>query len=47
MAIATGPNLKNNNDHGLSPDGTQLMISDQSQPDNVSRIYTLPLAGSD
>jgi TolB protein len=45
-AIDTGPNLRNNNDHGLSPDGTRLMISDQSQPDNVSRIYTLPLAGS-
>jgi dipeptidyl aminopeptidase/acylaminoacyl peptidase len=45
-AIETGPNSKNNNDHGLSPDGSRLMISDQSQPDNVSRIYTLPLAGS-
>jgi Tol biopolymer transport system component len=47
VAIPTGTNIRNNNDHGLSPDGTQLMISDQSQPDNVSRIYTLPLAGSD
>jgi WD40 repeat protein len=45
-AIDTGPNRKNNNDHGLSPDGQQLVISDQSQPDNVSRIYTLPVAGS-
>ncbi|MDB5672332.1 MAG: hypothetical protein JWO25_3291, partial [Alphaproteobacteria bacterium] len=25
VAIATGPNLKNNNEHGLSPDGTKLM----------------------
>ena len=34
-----------NNDHGLSPDGTQLVISDQSQGDRRSRIYTLPIGG--
>ena len=34
-----------NNDHGISPDGTQLVISDQSQGDRRSRIYTLPIAG--
>ncbi len=34
-----------NNDHGISPDGTQLVISDQSQGDRRSRIYTLPLTG--
>lgn len=34
-----------NNDHGVSPDGKQLVISDQSQTDRKSRIYTLPLAG--
>ncbi|WP_114951389.1 TolB family protein [Sphingosinicella terrae] len=45
--IDTGPNRRNNNDHGLSPDGTRLIISDQSEPDNVSRIHILPLAGSD
>lgn len=45
--INTGPYRKNNNDHGLSPDGTQLAISDQSQPDNHSRIYVLPSDGSD
>jgi TolB protein len=45
--INTGPQRKNNNDHGLSPDGAQLAISDQSQPDNHSRIYVLPLTGSD
>ena len=33
-----------NNDHGISPDGTQLVISDQSQ-ERRSLIYTLPLAG--
>ncbi|HEY0043975.1 MAG TPA: hypothetical protein VGB62_05425 [Allosphingosinicella sp.] len=44
--IDTGPQRKNNNDHGLSPDGTQLAISDQSQPDDHSRIYVLPVGGS-
>jgi Tol biopolymer transport system component len=44
--IETGPNRRNNNDHGLSPDGRQLIISDQSQPDNVSRILLLPIEGS-
>lgn len=33
-----------NNDHGLSPDGTQLAISDQSQG-GKSLIYTVPIAG--
>ena len=46
VAIDTGRHVKNNNDHGISPDGTQLIISDQSEPDNLSRIFLLPLAGS-
>ncbi|RYD58111.1 MAG: hypothetical protein EOP60_03485 [Sphingomonadales bacterium] len=46
IAIDTGRHIKNNNDHGISPDGTQLIISDQSEPDNLSRIFVLPLAGS-
>lgn len=33
-----------NNDHGLSPDGSLLAISDQSQ-DGQSRIYVLPAEG--
>ncbi|HEX7572496.1 MAG TPA: TolB family protein [Bacteroidota bacterium] len=33
-----------NNDHGLSPDGTMLAISDQSA-DGKSLIYTLPAGG--
>jgi len=33
-----------NNDHGLSPDGTELAVSDQSN-DGESRIYLLPTAG--
>lgn len=47
VAIPTGRNIRNNNDHGISPDGTQLVISDQSEPDNLSRILVLPLAGSE
>lgn len=47
VQVNTGRRLKNNNDHGISPDGTQLVISDQSEPDDFSRIYTLPLGGSD
>lgn len=46
VAIDTGPRTRNNNDHGISPDGTQLIISDQSEPDNHSRIYVLPISGS-
>jgi TolB protein len=44
--IPTGPLHKLNNDHGISPDGGWLMVSDQSEPDNLSRIYTLPIDGS-
>jgi WD40 repeat protein len=36
---------RNNNDHVLSFDGTTLGISDQSQGDGRSTIYTVPLAG--
>jgi TolB protein len=38
-------NVKNNNDHGISPDGTQLIISDQSEPDNLSRIWRAAAGG--
>jgi dipeptidyl aminopeptidase/acylaminoacyl peptidase len=34
-----------NNDHGISPDGKTLAISDQSQGDHQSIIYLLPIAG--
>jgi TolB protein len=43
--IDTGFANRCNNDHGLSPDGTQLAISDQSQGPGKSLIYVLPLAG--
>ncbi len=37
---------KNNNDHGISPDGTQLVISHHStEHDGNSIIYTLPVDG--
>ena len=42
--IDTGFAVKCNNDHGLSPDGTQLVISDQTK-DGKSRIYVLPAPG--
>lgn len=36
--------LRCNNDHGLSPDGKELVISDQSN-DGKSRIYIVPIEG--
>ncbi|MCU1337953.1 MAG: putative beta-propeller-type glycoside hydrolase [Bryobacterales bacterium] len=33
------------NDHGISPDGTLLAISDQSQEQRRSLIYTVPIEG--
>ncbi len=43
--IDTGFAIRCNNDHGISPDGTQLVVSDQSQEQGQSLIYILPLAG--
>jgi TolB protein len=43
--LDTGFATRCNNDHGISPDGTQLVISDQSQDDRKSRIYILPIGG--
>ena len=43
--IDTGTNIKNNNDHVLTFDGTMLGISDQSAPGGQSTIYTLPTTG--
>ena len=44
-AIDTGFATRCNNDHGLSPDGKLLAISDQSQGKRQSLIYTLPATG--
>ena len=43
--IDTGFATKCNNDHGLSPDGARLAISDQSQGEGRSLVYVLPSAG--
>lgn len=43
--INTGIAVGCNNDHGLSPDGTQLAVSDGSQGDHQSRVYVLPVGG--
>ena len=42
--IPTGSAMKCNNDHGISPDGTMLAISDSTQTGN-SMVYTEPIAG--
>lgn len=42
--INTGTQVKCNNDHGISPDGTMLAISDSTENGN-SLVYTLPVSG--
>ena len=41
--IDTGFAVRCNNDHGISPDGTRLAISDQSQAEHNSLVYTVPI----
>lgn len=43
--IPTGFADRCNNDHGISPDSTQLAISDNSQGDHESRVYLVPIDG--
>ncbi|HZQ45799.1 MAG TPA: hypothetical protein VFC07_02210 [Verrucomicrobiae bacterium] len=43
--LDTGTCIHCNNDHGISPDGTLLAISDQSGEDRKSHIHLLPIAG--
>ena len=43
--IDTGFAVRCNNDHGVSPDGTQLVISDQSQEEHKSLVYMAPIGG--
>ena len=43
--IDTGFADRCNNDHGISPDGKMLVLSDQSQEQKRSMIYTLPIGG--
>jgi Tol biopolymer transport system component len=42
--LDTGSQTHCNNDHGLSPDGKLLAISDQTK-DGKSRVYVLPVTG--
>lgn len=42
--ISTEPEVHCNNDHGISPDGTMIAISDSTQG-GKSMVYTLPIAG--
>jgi dipeptidyl aminopeptidase/acylaminoacyl peptidase len=43
--VDTGFATRCNNDHGTSPDGSTLAISDQSQERGRSLIYTVPISG--
>jgi Tol biopolymer transport system component len=43
--IHTGFAVRCNNDHGISPDGKELVISDQSQEEHRSLIYIVPIGG--
>jgi len=45
VQIDTGTLDRLNNDHGISPDGTDLVVSDQSRGSGASLIYTLPYTG--
>ena len=46
MTIETGFAVKNINDHGISPDGTRLAISDLTES-GKSRIYVVPIEGGE
>ena len=45
VVMDTGFANRCNNDHGISPDGAWLAISDQSQEEHRSIVYTVPIAG--
>jgi TolB protein len=45
QTIDTGFAVRCNNDHGISPDGKELVVSDQSQEDHNSLVYILPITG--
>jgi Tol biopolymer transport system component len=44
--LDTGGQIRCNNDHGLSPDGKQFAVSDQTK-DGKSHIYILPVSGGE
>ena len=43
--LDTGMAVRCNNDHGISPDGKSLVVSDNSQENHESLIYILPIEG--
>jgi hypothetical protein len=45
ITIDTGFANRCNNDHGISPDASQLAISDNSQGDHNSIVYMVPIGG--
>jgi TolB protein len=45
QVLDTGFATRCNNDHGISPDGTQLVVSDNSQEEHQSRVYVVPIGG--
>ncbi len=45
VRLDAGPLKKMNNDHGYSPDGKWIVVSDQTEADNQSRIHILPAGG--
>lgn len=50
--VNTGTRTRSNNDHGISKDGSTIIISDQTEGATAeragpSRIYTLPIAGGE
>ncbi len=45
QVLNTGFATRCNNDHGISPDGTQLVISDNSQEEYESVVYIVPIGG--
>jgi hypothetical protein len=50
--VNTGTRTRSNNDHGISKDGSTIIISDQTEGatgerGGPSRIYTLPIAGGE
>jgi TolB protein len=45
QVMDTGFATRCNNDHGISPDGAQLVISDNSQEEHRSLVYIVPIGG--
>ena len=45
--LNTGIAIKCNNDHGISPDNTTLVVSHHEEKSGKSMIYTLPISGGE